>query len=114
MNAIQNRHTMVHLRTDGVGYLLIFLAEYHELYTLSLGIHHIVEHKVLYYHRTETEYYLSYCINRSEIWFGIEDEERTAHDEEIHKDEHSSQRDVVIFVDDGGDDVRSTRTTIMQ
>ena len=44
----------------------------------------------------------------------FEDEERTAHDEEIHEDEHPTQRDVVIFVHDGGDDLRSTRTSIVQ
>ncbi len=73
--AIENGYAMIHLRTDGIGYLLIFLAEYHELHTLSLGIHHIVEHQVLYHHRTETEYYLSDGIYRREVGFRIEDEE---------------------------------------
>ena len=111
---VKNGYTMVHLRADGVGYLLIFLAEYHELHTLSLGVHHIVEYQVLYHHRTETEYHLSNGVYRSKVGLRIEDEERTAHDEEIHKDEHPAQRDVVIFVHDGGDDIRSTRTSIVQ
>ena len=112
--AIENGYAMIHLHTDGIGYLLIFLAEYHKLHTLSLGIHHIVEYQVFYHHRTETEYYLSYCINRSEIRFRIEDEERTAHDDEVHEDEHTAQRDVMIFVDDGSNDIRSTCTSIVQ
>ena len=105
---------MVHLCTDGVGYLLILLAENHELHTLSLGIHHIVEHQVLNHHGTETEYHLSDGIYRREFRFRIENEEGTAHDDEVHEDEHTSQRDVMVFVHDGGDDIRSSRTSIVQ
>ncbi len=73
--AIENGYAMIHLHTDGIGYLLIFLAEYHKLYTFSLGIHHIVEYQVFYHHRTETEYYLSNSVYRGKLWFCIEDEE---------------------------------------
>ena len=112
--AIENGYAMIHLHTDGIGYLLIFLAEYHKLHTFSLGIHHIVEYQVFYHHRTETEYYLSNGVYRSKVGLRIEDEERTAHDEEIYEDEHPAQRYVVIFVYDGGDDIRSTRTSIVK
>ena len=88
---VKNGYTMVHLRTDGVGYLLIFLAEYHELHTFSFGIHYIVEYQVLYHHRTETEYHLSNGVYRSKVRLRIEDEERTAYDEEIYEDEHPAQ-----------------------
>ena len=73
--AIENGYAMIHLHTDGIGYLLIFLAEYHKLHTFSLGIHHIVEYQVFYHHRTETEYYLSNSVYRGKLWFRIEDEE---------------------------------------
>ena len=112
--AVEDCYAMIHLCADGIGYLLIFLAEYHELHTLSLGIHHIVEHQVLYHHGTETEYHLSDGIYRREFRFRIEDEEGTAHDDEVHEDEHTSQRDVMVFVHDGGDDIRSSRTSIVQ
>ena len=49
---------MVHLRNDGIGYLLPFLGENKELHRLSSGIHHIVEGIVLHRHHTETEHHL--------------------------------------------------------
>ena len=105
---------MIHLRADGIGYLLVFLAEYQELHTLSAGIHHIVKHQVLDENGAETEYYFSYGIDGFIARLVAEYEEGTAHDEEIHKDEHPAQRDVVILVYHCGDDVGAARTAIVQ
>src|SRR5574344_175045 len=103
--SVEDGDTMVHLCTDGIGYLLIFLAEYHKLYRLSAGVHHTVENVILYHHRSQTEHHLAPV---------AENRNGTADDDQIDKDEYTAEGYVVILVDDGCHDIRTTCTTVVE
>ena len=55
---VEDGDAVIHLRTYGIGYLLPFAGEYHELYRLSAGIHNVVEGIVLHSHHAEAEHHL--------------------------------------------------------
>ena len=102
---------MVHFRADGIGYLLPFFREYHELYRLPSGVHHIVEHEVLECHHAEAEHHLMGPFDVvAELW----EEHTRADDTEIDGNQHRTQRYVVVLVHAGGNDVRTTRRAVMQ
>jgi len=54
---IENGYTMIHLRTNGIGYLLPFGREDEELHRLSLTVHDEVEHEVFDDHCAEAEHH---------------------------------------------------------
>ena len=111
---VENGHAMSHLCADGIGYLLVFLGENHKLYTLPPGVHHIVEDEILDDHRTQTEHDFAPHIDDSELGLSQKHGKRTADDEQIDEYEHTPQRNIVIFVDDGGNDIRAPGGAVVQ
>ena len=88
---------MMHLRTNGVGYLLPLRTEDKELHRLSTGVHHIVECIVLHRHHTEAEHHLMGTFEISaELW-----EEHTGADNtEVGSQKNITQRHIrMILID---------------
>ena len=102
---------MVHLCADGIGNLLPLAREDKELHGLATGVHHIVEHIVLHRHYTEAEHHLMGTLQIStKLW----EEHTGADDTEVDRNQHRTQRDVVILVDGGCNDIRTSCRTIIQ
>ena len=84
---IKDRYTMIHLRTDGIRYLLPFLGEDHKLHRLSLTVVDIVEHVVLYHHGTESEYH---HIGTFQKGTELRDEETAADDDKVEEEQYGA------------------------
>ena len=102
---------MIHLRADGIGYLLPFAREYHKLHRLSAAVHHVVEHIVFHCHHAETKGHL---VGTLDIVAKLREEHTGANDAEINGKEHAAKRDIVIvLIHAGSNDIRTTRRTIV-
>ena len=97
---------VVHLRTDGVGYLLPFLREDHKLYRLPPCIHHIVEGIVLHRHHTEAEHHL---VGALQIGTKLWEEHTRTDDAEVGSYQYVAQRNIgMVLIDRCSNDVCST------
>ncbi len=109
--SVENGDAVVHLRADGIGYLLPLLGEDHELYRLAAGVHHVVEHEVLEGHHAEAEHHL---VGPLDVVAKLREEHTGADDAEVDGDEHGAERHVVILVDGGGNNVGTARRAVVQ
>ena len=79
---------MIHLRADGIGYLLPFAREYHKLHRLSAAVHHIIEHIVLHRHHAKTK---RHFMGTLDIVAKLREEHTRANDTEIGGKEHGAK-----------------------
>ena len=110
--SVEDGYAVIHLCTNGVGYLLPLRGEDEELDRLSSGIHDVVQCIVLHSHHAEAEHDLVGTLHvGAKLW----EEHTRANDTEVGSYQHVAQCDTRMkLVDAGCNDVRTACGTIVQ
>ena len=90
---------------DGFGYFFIFVREDEELDGLPYAVHVIIQHNHGDNQHAKAEYHLLRL---------MEYEIAGRNDGDVTEHEYTSQGDVFVFVDDGGNDVRASRAAVAE
>ncbi len=95
----------VHLGPYLVVYLFRVLGDDEKLHRLLYVVHHVVEHGGAYEHLHKTEH---------ETAPVVENEIGTADDDDVEVKEHAAKADVLVFVDNGSNDVGSACAALVK
>lgn len=101
---VEHCYTTMGFLGDAVGNLVVFFGEDEELHGLSCAVYDVVQYKTYDKQGYKTEYHPSPV---------VEDEIAGTDDDNVASHNHASQRHVLVFVDNGGNDVRASRTSVV-
>ena len=99
-----DRTTTMRVLIDAFSYLFEFVGDNEELYTSAHGIHHLVKTE-----GRDVKHYVS--VNHALPIFQYDVTRRD--DENVANHDDTTERHIAILIDDGGDNVCSSRTSVI-
>ena len=91
------------LTVDALTYFLILVGNDEELHRTASGVHHLVD--------TESRH-VEHHVAVDHLLPVFQHQIRRGDDDHVTDEDHASEGDVTVFVDDGRDDIRTTRGTV--